>query len=81
MVTSRAIPLRVAAGDKFAGPFAENNGTKTLSFLEMFGSDHYAHVAPNQWMAFTPVELIKQHLNLYDATIAKLRKQKVYVVV
>ena len=82
---SRARTFDYEAGDvgyvpRSMGHFIENTGTTTLRFLEMFRSDRYADVSLNQWMALTPVDLIKQHLNVDDATIAKLRKQKDYVV-
>ena len=82
---SRARTFDYQAGDvgyvpRSMGHFIENTGATTLRFLEMFRSDRYADVSLNQWMALTPVHLIKQHLNLDDATIAKLRKQKDFVV-
>lgn len=46
----------------------------------MFKSDHYADVSLAQWMALTPPELVKAHLNLDDATISALSKSKQVVV-
>ena len=82
---SRARTFDYQAGDvgyvpRSMGHFIENTGTTTLRFLEMFRSDRYADVSLNQWLALTPVHLVKQHLKLDDATIAKLRKQKDLVV-
>lgn len=73
------------AGDVGFVPFAmghyiENTGTTTLRFLEVFKSDHYADVSLNQWMALTPPELLKAHLNLSEASLAQLRKAKDPVV-
>ena len=56
------------AGDVGYVPFAmghcvENTGATTLRFLEMFKSSYYADVSLNQWMALTPTELLKVHLN------------------
>jgi len=62
------------------GHFVENTGDETLRFLEMFRSDRFADVSLNQWMALTPPELVQVHLNLDDATIAALRKDKQVVV-
>lgn len=78
---ARARTFDFQAGDvgyveRSMGHYIENTGTTPMRFLEMFRSDHYADVSLNQWMALTPVHLIKQHLHLDDATIAKLRKQK-----
>jgi oxalate decarboxylase len=73
------------AGDVGYVPFAmghyvENTGDETLTFLEMFKSDHYADISLNQWMALTPPELVKAHLNLDDATMAALSKSKPIIV-
>jgi oxalate decarboxylase len=73
------------AGDVGYVPFAmghyvENTGDDTLVFLELFRSDHFADMSLNQWMALTPPALVKEHLNLDDHTIAKLRKHKPLVV-
>ena len=46
----------------------------------MFVSDHYADVSANQWMAWTPNETIKAHLNVSDYFISKLRYEKYPVV-
>ena len=62
------------------GHYIQNTGETTLRFLEMFKSDHYADVSLAQWMSLTPPELVKAHLNLDDATIAALSKDKQVVV-
>jgi oxalate decarboxylase len=69
------------AGDVGYVPFAmghyvNNTGDEPLVFLEMFRSNRFADLSLNQWMALVPPELVKQHLNLDDATIAKLSKTK-----
>ncbi len=69
------------AGDVGYVPFAmghylENTGEETLTFLELFRSDHFADVSLAQWMGSLPPELVKAHLNLDDATIAKLPRTK-----
>ena len=81
----RARTFDYQAGDvglvpRSMGHYIENTGDTTLRFLEMFRSDRYADVSLSQWMALTPAHLIRQHLNLDDATIAALRKQKDAVV-
>jgi oxalate decarboxylase len=73
------------AGDVGFVPFAmghyvENTGTKPLRFLEVFKSSYYADVSLNQWLALTPPELVKAHLNLDDQAMAALHKQKFPVV-
>jgi hypothetical protein len=41
---------------------------------------HFACVSLNQWMALTPLDLVRAHLNLDQQTIAALRKDKPFVV-
>jgi oxalate decarboxylase len=73
------------AGDVGYVPFAmghyvENTGDQTLVFLEMFRSDRFADISLNQWMALTPPALVRAHLNLDEATVAALSKDKQIVV-
>jgi oxalate decarboxylase len=70
------------AGDVGFVPFAmghyvENTGTTTLRFLEMFKSSYYADVSLNQWLALTPPELVKEHLNLDQQFGNALSKTKI----
>jgi oxalate decarboxylase len=62
------------------GHYVENIGDEPLRFLAMFASDHYADVSLNQWMALTPPELVSAHLNLDDATMRALSKNKPIIV-
>ena len=69
------------AGDVGYVPFAmghyvENTGEETLTFLEMFRSDHYADVSLSQWMGVLPPELVKAHLNLDDDVLAGAAPQQ-----
>jgi oxalate decarboxylase len=73
------------AGDVGAVPFAmghyiENIGTTTLRFLEIFRSDHYADVSLAQWLAFTPHELVRAHLNIDESVLASIPTDKRPVV-
>ena len=73
------------AGDVGYVPFAMghyvlNTGDEPLRFLELFRSDRFADISLQQWMALTPPELVQAHLNLDDATMAALRKEKQVVV-
>ncbi|SFE52715.1 oxalate decarboxylase [Paenibacillus algorifonticola] len=75
----------VRAGDVGYVPFAcghyvQNTGNTSLWFLEMFKSDRFADVSLNQWMALTPTELVKSNLNVDEAFVSKLRKEKWPVV-
>jgi oxalate decarboxylase len=75
------------AGDVGYVPFAMghyilNTGDETLTFLEMFRSDHFADVSLSQWLALTPPELVRAHLNVDAETMAALstRKNKPIIV-
>src|SRR5258705_8544067 len=70
------------AGDVGYVPFAmghyiENTGATAVRFLEIFKNSYYADVSLNQWIALTPPELVKAHLNLDPQALAGLRKEKV----
>jgi oxalate decarboxylase len=62
------------------GHYIENTGSTTLRFLEMFRSDHFADVSLQQWLALTPPELVKAHLNLSDEVLAGLKREKQIIV-
>lgn len=62
------------------GHYVENTGNTTLKFLEIFKSDRFQDISLNQWLALTPPALVKAHLQLDDATIAKLSKTKPIVI-
>ena len=73
------------AGDVGYVPFAmghyvENIGDEPVCFLEMFRSARFADVSLSQWMALTPPELVRAHLNLDEATLRTLPKKKPIVV-
>ena len=73
------------AGDVGYVPFAtghyvENTGDEPLRFLEMFRSSYFADISLNQWMALSPQRMVQQHLNLDDATMSKLCKEKQVIV-
>jgi oxalate decarboxylase len=73
------------AGDVGYVPFAmghyvQNTGEETLTFLEMFRSDHYADVSLSQWMGVVSPDLVKAHLNLDDGVIAGLPRSKPLIV-
>jgi oxalate decarboxylase len=81
----RARTFDYRAGDVGYVPFAmghyiENTGESRLRFLEMFRSDRFADVSLNQWMALTPPELVREHLNLGDRAMAALRREKQPIV-
>ncbi|KAH9850306.1 oxalate decarboxylase [Lenzites betulinus] len=62
------------------GHYVENTGNTTLHFLEIFNSGRVQDVSLSQWLALTPPDLVKAHLQLSDETISKLSKTKPIVV-
>jgi len=42
--------------------------------------DRFQDISLNQWLALTPPELVKAHLNIDDATVALFNKTKQTVV-
>jgi oxalate decarboxylase len=62
------------------GHYIENTGSTPLRFLEMFKSSYYADVSLNQWLALTPPDLVKVHLELNSQFMDALRKTKAPVV-
>jgi oxalate decarboxylase len=62
------------------GHYIENTGNTTLRFLEMFRSDRYSDVSLEQWMALTPPELVRAHLDIDRRTTNALSKRKQLVV-
>src|ERR671920_154532 len=75
----RARTFDYQAGDVGYVPFAmghyvENTGDEPLRFLELFRSDRFADVSLSQWMALTPRELVRAHLNLDAQTMAAVAR-------
>ena len=73
------------AGDVGFVPFAmghyiENTGSTRLRFLETFKSPVYADLSLQQWLALTPPELVRTHLNVDDAFMKALHADKRPVV-
>ena len=60
--------------------YVENTGSTTLRYLEMFRSPVFQDVALAQWLAFTPHELVRAHLNIDESVLASVPKQKMPIV-
>ena len=60
--------------------YIENTGTAKLHYLELWQSDHFADVSLAQWLAFTPYELVRAHLNIDKSVLSKVSTQKTPVV-
>ena len=57
------------------GHYIENIGSTTMRVINVFNSPHYQDVSLNQWMALTPPELVRGHLNLDDTAMKALRRE------
>ncbi|CAE6452476.1 unnamed protein product [Rhizoctonia solani] len=62
------------------GHYVENTGNTTMKYLEIFKTDIYEDISLNQWLALTPPDMVKAHLQLDDETISQLQKVKPIVV-
>jgi oxalate decarboxylase/phosphoglucose isomerase-like protein (cupin superfamily) len=56
--------------------YIENTGATKLRYLELWQSDHFPDVSLAQWLAFTPYELVKAHLNIDKSVLSKVSTQK-----
>lgn len=54
--------------------YVENTGDTDLVFLEMFKADRYQEFSFSEWLAHTPPELVKAHLNIDQATFDAIPK-------
>ncbi|MGB2624796.1 MAG: cupin domain-containing protein [Candidatus Acidiferrum sp.] len=60
--------------------YIENTGTTDLKFLEMFKTGFYQDLALSEWLSHTPPELVAAHLNLDQATLDAIPKDKPLIV-
>lgn len=60
--------------------YVENRGKTTLRFLEMFRSHIFEDVPLAQWLAFTPHELVRAHLNIDESVLAKIPPHRMPIV-
>ncbi|WP_028060727.1 oxalate decarboxylase family bicupin [Candidatus Solirubrobacter pratensis] len=62
------------------GHYVENTGTAPLRFLEMFRAPRFEDVSLNQWLALSPVDLVRAHVPVDRRFISALSKRKQIVV-
>ena len=62
------------------GHYIENIGTGVLRLVNVFNTPHYKDISLNNWMALTPPALVQGHLNLDEATMKALRKERCTLV-
>jgi oxalate decarboxylase len=76
--TSNARTFDYRAGDvgfvpRTLGHYIENTGSTPVRVINVFNSPVYEDVSLNQWMALTPPDLVRGHLNLDEAAMKALR--------
>src|SRR5690348_1388414 len=60
--------------------YIENTGDTDLIFLEMFKSSFYQDLSLSGWLAHTPPELVKAHLNIDQATLDAIPRDELVIV-
>lgn len=83
--TSKARTFNYRAGDVGYVPrtlahYIENTGDKPVRVLNIFNTPIYKDISLNQWLALTPPDLVRGHLNLDDVAMAALRRERRSVV-
>lgn len=63
-----------------AGHYIENTGDSDLVFLEMLRAPQFLDVSLNNWLRRLPTEMVKAHLGLSDASIAKIPSEKLGIL-
>lgn len=76
--TSKARTFNYRAGDvgfvpKTLGHYIENTGSTPVRVVNVFNSRLCTDISLNQWLALTPPELVRGHLNLDDTVMKALR--------
>ncbi len=83
--TSKARTFNFREGDvgyvpRTMGHYIENIGATTMRCLNVFNKPKYTDVSLNNWMALTPPDLVRGHLNVDDAVMNALRRDRRPVV-
>lgn len=60
--------------------YIENTGDTDLVFLEMFATEELMDVSLNQWLRRVPSQMLKEHLNIDEATAMKIAAEKLAVI-
>lgn len=61
---------------KSLGHYVENTGSDELRVVTAFKSDRFAEVTLTDWLTHVPPELVRQHLGLDAAMIARIPKDR-----
>jgi len=60
--------------------YIENTGDTDLVFLEMFKADRFQDLSFSEWLAHTPPELVKAHLDIDKATLDAIPRETTVVM-
>jgi oxalate decarboxylase len=60
--------------------YVENTGTTTLRYLEVWSTNKFSDMSLAQWLAFTPYELVRAHLQIDRAVLDRVSTMKTPVV-
>ncbi|KAL7629170.1 hypothetical protein AAE478_000689 [Parahypoxylon ruwenzoriense] len=64
---------------KSSGHYIENTGTEDVIFLEVLQAKKFSDISASQWLALTPRQVVKDTLNLTDAVLDNLPKEKTLI--
>lgn len=83
--TNKARTFDFGAGDvgfvpRTLGHYIENTGQSTVRVINVFNKPKYKDLSLNNWMALTPPDLIKGHLDVDDSVIKALKRERCSVV-
>src|SRR6185436_16894133 len=81
---NRARTMDFQAGDvgyveKTLLHYVENTGDTDLVFLEVFKTSFYQDLSLSEWLAHTPTDLVRAHLNVDQATVDAFPRAKTVV--
>jgi len=60
--------------------YVENTGTTTLRYLEVWSTDKFSDMSLAQWLAFTPYDLVRAHLQIDRSVLDRVSTTKTPVV-
>jgi oxalate decarboxylase len=60
--------------------YIENTGTTTLRYLEVWKTDKFSDMSLAQWLAFTPYELVRAHLQIDRSVLDRVSTTKTPIV-
>jgi oxalate decarboxylase len=74
-------PNDVGFVPQVAGHYVENTGNDDLVFLALFKSSYFSEVSLNQWLRRLPEQMVREHLHLDAAAIARIPDEANNIIV